>query len=144
MFSFFKKEKNSDQVNTIQSEVIKYIFEVIQSDHKIEKNEISTAVSVLEKKLDIKKDFSLKMFEDLIEKEHVNIDLSSICKSIKNSMIYSDRLKLIDCCWVVLLSDKDEDIFEISTIRKLSSLIGIEDQDFISIRNKVRDDVFSK
>ena len=144
MFSFFKKEKSSGQVNTIQSEVIKYIFEVIQSDHKIEKNEISTAVSVLEKKLDIKKDFSLKMFEDLIEKEHVNIDLSSICKSIKNSMIYSDRLKLIDCCWVVLLSDKDEDIFEISTIRKLSSLIGIEDQDFISIRNKVRDDVFSK
>jgi uncharacterized tellurite resistance protein B-like protein len=37
-----------------------------------------------------------------------------------------------------LMVDGKEDLFETSTVRTISSLLGLEDKDFILIRNRVK------
>ena len=55
------------------------------------------------------------------------------------SLSYEQRMDIILICWQVLMVDGIEDQLETSTVRTLSTLLGLEDKDFILIRNRVKD-----
>jgi uncharacterized tellurite resistance protein B-like protein len=57
---------------------------------------------------------------------------------LKSTLSYVERVNIIKICWKVLLIDSDQDVLETATVRKISILLGIEDRDFISIRNKIK------
>ena len=48
-------------------------------------------------------------------------------------------MDIILICWQVLMADGIEDQLETSTVRTLSTLLGLEDKDFILVRNRVKD-----
>jgi uncharacterized tellurite resistance protein B-like protein len=47
-------------------------------------------------------------------------------------------MDIILICWQVLMVDENEDQLETSTVRTISTLLGLEDKDFILIRNRVK------
>jgi|TARA_B100000787_G_C16189501_1_gene296577 uncharacterized tellurite resistance protein B-like protein len=136
----FQKSNTTDNTKKENrfTSLYKIIFEIIAADHEIRDDEIQIASKLLEDFFDIKNSISVLEFEKLRDKGHFNIDLTRITSEIKKILSYPERQKLIQICWEILLVDRNEDVLETSTVRKISILLGIEDQDFISIRNRVK------
>ena len=137
LFQKTNKTDNKEEDNRYIS-FYKIIFEIIAADHEIKDDEIQIASKLLEDFFGIEKPISILEFEKLRDNGYFNIDLTKITIELKKSLPYVERQKLIQICWQTLLIDKDEDVLETSTVRKISTLLGIEDQDFISIRNRVK------
>ena len=80
-----------------------------------------------------------EQFNNLANQQHFNTDLSQFSYRLKKSLSYEQRMDVILICWQVLMVDGKEDQLEVSTVRKISTLLGLEDKDFILIRNRVKD-----
>ena len=80
-----------------------------------------------------------EQFNKLADQQHFNTDLSQFSYRLKISLSYEQRMDVILICWQVLMVDGKEDQLEVSTARKISTLLGLEDKDFILIRNRVKD-----
>ena len=136
---FSKKETPETTDNSINSAVLRIIYEIIAADHVIKDEEIAITVELLKKYFDYDENqTSVDLFK-LKEENFFNTDLTKITYRLKNALAYNERINIIKVCWHVLLIDNNEDVLETATVRKISTLLGIEDKDFISIRNNIRE-----
>jgi len=137
-FQSFHEPKNSDEDN-FNADLYNLVYEVIVSDHKISPEEINLSAELIEFYFEIPKDINKREFLKLADKQHFNTDLSHFTQRLKTSLSYEQRMDIILICWQVLMVDGIEDQLETSTVRTLSTLLGLEDKDFILIRNRVKD-----
>ena len=132
-----KKDKNDD--NSFESDLYKLIYEIIIADHEITEQEINLASELLEFYFEIPIQNNKDQFNKLANQQHFNTDLSQFSYRLKTTLSYEQRMDVILICWQVLMVDGKEDQLEVSTARKISTLLGLEDKDFILIRNRVKD-----
>ena len=125
--------------NTFQADLYSLVYEVIIADHEISPEEIDLSSELVEYYFQIPKNDNKQEFLKLADKQHFNSDLSQFTQRLKLSLSYEQRMDIILICWQVLMADGIEDQLEISTVRTLSTLLGLEDKDFILIRNRVKD-----
>ena len=136
---FSKKETPETTDNSTNSAVLRIIYEIIAADHVIKDEEIAITAELLKKYFDYDENqTSVDLFK-LKEENFFNTDLTTITYRLKNALAYNERINIIKVCWHVLLIDNNEDVLETATVRKISTLLGIEDKDFISIRNNIRE-----
>ena len=136
--SFNKKEDKNDDYS-FESDLYKLIYEMIIADHEITKEEINLASELVEFYFKVPYQTNEEQFNKLTDQQHFNTDLSQFSFRLKTSLSYEQRMDVILICWQVLMVDGKEDELEVSTARKLSTLLGLEDKDFILIRNRVKD-----
>ena len=138
--NFFSKKETPQKIdNSTNSAVLRIIYEIIAADHVIKDEEIAITVELLKKYFDYDENqTSVDLFK-LKEENFFNTDLTKITYRLKNALAYNERINIIKVCWHVLLIDNNEDVLETATVRKISTLLGIEDKDFISIRNNIRE-----
>jgi uncharacterized tellurite resistance protein B-like protein len=115
------------------------IYEIIIADHEISPEEIDLSSELLDFYFQIPKKKNEIEFKKLVENQHFNTDLSQNAMRLKTSLSYEQRMDVILICWQVLMVDNNEDQLETSTVRTISTLLGLEDKDFILIRNRVKD-----
>ena len=132
-----KKDKNDD--HSFESDLYKLIYEIIIADHEISEQEINFASELVEFYFKIPIQNNKEQFNKLANQQHFNTDLSQFSYRLKKSLTYEQRMDVILICWQVLMVDGKEDQLEVSTARKISTLLGLEDKDFILIRNRVKD-----
>ena len=132
-----KKVKNEDQ--SFESDLYNLIYEIIIADHEISEQEINFASELVEFYFGIPIQSNKEQLNTLANQEHFNTDLSKFSYRLKRSLRYEQRMDVILICWQVLMVDGKEDQLEVSTVRKISTLLGLEDKDFILIRNRVKD-----
>ena len=132
-----KKVKNEDQ--SFESDLYNLIYEIIIADHEISEQEINFASELVEFYFGISIQNNKEQLNALANKEHFNTDLSQFSYRLKRSLSYEQRMDVILICWQVLMVGGKEDQLEVSTVRKISTLLGLEDKDFILIRNRVKD-----
>ena len=132
-----KKDKNDD--HSFESDLYNLIYEIIIADHEISEKEINFASELIEFYFKIPIQSNKEQFNKLANQQHFNTDLSQFSYRLKTSLTYEQRMDLILICWQVLMVDGKEDQLEVSTARKISTLLGLEDKDFILIRNRVKD-----
>ena len=132
-----KKVKNEDQ--SFESDLYNLIYEIIIADHEISEQEINFASELVEFYFRIPMQNNKEQFNKLANQQHFNTDLSNFSYRLKTSLTYEQRMDVILICWQVLMVDGKEDQLEVSTARKISTLLGLEDKDFILIRNRVKD-----
>ena len=132
-----KKDKNDD--HSFESDLYNLIYEIIIADHDISEQEINFASELVEFYFKIPIQSHKEQFTKLANEQHFNTDLSNFSYRLKTSLSYEQRMDVILICWQVLMVDGKEDQLEVSTVRKISTLLGIEDKDFILIRNRVKD-----
>jgi uncharacterized tellurite resistance protein B-like protein len=137
-FQSFHEPKNNDK-DTFLEDLYNIIYEVIIADHEISPEEIDLSAELVEYYFQIPKDINKPEFLKLAEKQHFNTDLSQFTQRLKTALSYEQRMDIILICWQVLMVDGIEDQLETSTVRTLSTLLGLEDKDFILIRNRVKD-----
>ena len=132
-----KKDKNDD--HSFESDLYNLIYEIIIADHEISEQEINFASELVEFYFKIPIQSNKEQFIKLANQQHFNTDLSQFSYRLKTSLSYEQRMDVILICWQVLMVDGKEDQLEVSTARKISTLLGLEDKDFILIRNRVKD-----
>ena len=132
-----KKDKNDD--HSFESDLYNLIYEIIIADHEISEQEINFASELVEFYFKIPIQNNKEHFNKLANQQHFNTDLSQFSYRLKTSLTYEQRMDVILICWQVLMVDGKEDQLEVSTARKISTLLGLEDKDFILIRNRVKD-----
>ena len=132
-----KKDKNDD--HSFESDLYNLIYEIIIADHEISVQEINFASELVEFYFKIPIQSNKEQFNKLANQQHFNTDLSQFSYRLKKSLSYEQRMDVILICWQVLMIDGKEDQLEVSTVRKISTLLGLEDKDFILIRNRVKD-----
>ena len=132
-----KRDKNDD--HSFESDLYNLIYEIIIADHEISEQEINFASELVEFYFKIPIQSNKEQFNKLANQQHFNTDLSQFSFRLKMSLSYEQRMDVILICWQVLMVDGKEDQLEVSTARKISTLLGLEDKDFILIRNRVKD-----
>ena len=132
-----KKDKNDD--HSFESDLYNLIYEIIIADHEISEQEINFASELVEFYFRIPTQSNKEQFNKLANQQHFNTDLSQFSYRLKTLLTYEQRMDVILICWQVLMVDGKEDKLEVSTARKISTLLGLEDKDFILIRNRVKD-----
>lgn len=138
--NFFSKKETPEVIdNSTNSDVLRIIYEIIAADHIIKDEEIAITVELLKKYFDYDENQTSADLFKLKEENFFNTDLTKITYRLKNTFAYNERINIIKICWHVLLIDNTEDLLETATVRKISTLLGIEDKDFISIRNNIRE-----
>ncbi len=136
-FQSFNQEEKKDEI-TIDNDLYNLIYEIIIADHEITTEEIELSSELIEFYFQIPKNQNKDEFQKLIDNQHFNTDLSQYSLRLKKSLSYEQRMDIILICWQVLMVDGNEDQLETSTARTISTLLGIEDKDFILIRNRVK------
>ena len=138
-FQSFNEKDEKDQDHSFESDLYNLIYEIIVADHEITEQEIDLASELVEYYFKIPNQKNKEQFNKLTEQQHFNTDLSQLSLRLKTSLSYEQRMDVILMCWQVLMVDGNEDQLEVSTARKISTLLGLEDKDFILIRNRVKD-----
>jgi len=138
-FQSFNEKKEVNEDHSFESDLYNLIYEIIVADHEITKQEINLASELVEYYFQIPAKSNKEQFNKLTDQEHFNTDISQFSLRLKTSLTYEQRMDIILICWQVLMVDGKEDQLEVSTVRKISTLLGLEDKDFILIRNRVKD-----
>ena len=141
MINKFFQSFNQPTINEdvpIDNDLYQLIYEIIIADHEITSDEISLSSELLEFYFQIPKQKNNEEFNKLVDNQHFNTDLSQCAMRLKTSLSYEQRMDIILICWQVLMVDNNEDQLETSTVRTISTLLGLEDKDFILIRNRVK------
>jgi uncharacterized tellurite resistance protein B-like protein len=137
-FKSFSEENSSDAETSFESDLYNLVYEVIIADHEISQEEIELASSLIHFYFKLPQEENKNYLEELAQKAHFNTDLSQFALRLKQMLSYEQRMDVILICWQVLMVDGKEDLLETSTVRTISSLLGLEDKDFILIRNRVK------
>ena len=138
-FQSFNEKKDTNDDHSFESDLYNLIYEIIIADHEISAQEINFASELVEFYFKIPIQSNKEQFNKLANQQHFNTDLSQFSYRLKTSLTYEQRMDVILICWQVLMVDGIEDQLETSTVRTLSTLLGLEDKDFILIRNRVKD-----
>ena len=138
-FQSFNENKDKNDDHSFESDLYNLIYEIIIADHEISEQEINFASELVEFYFKIPIQSNKEQFNKLANQQHFNTDLSQFSYRLKTSLNYEQRMDVILICWQVLMVDGKEDQLEVSTARKISTLLGLEDKDFILIRNRVKD-----
>ncbi|MDC1316083.1 TerB family tellurite resistance protein [Alphaproteobacteria bacterium] len=136
--SFFSKDKKKTSPSDVSPQLYKLIYEIIAVDNVVDDIEIELTSKLVNNFFGYNEDKSKMELIKLRDSNHFNPDLTKLTYDLKHSLSYIQRLNLIEICWQVLLVDNREDVLETSSARKISVLLGVEDNDFISIRNRVK------
>ena len=140
-FQSFNENKDKNDDHSFESDLYNLIYEIIIADHEISEQEINFASELVEFYFRIPMQNNKEQFNKLANQQHFNTDLSQFSYRLKTSLNYEQRMDVILICWQVLMVDGKEDQLEVSTVRKISTLLGLEDKDFILIRNRVKDSI---
>ena len=138
-FQSFNEKKDKNDEHSFELDLYNLIYEIIIADHEISAQEINFASELVEFYFKIPIQSNKEQFNKLANQQHFNTDLSQFSYRLKTSLTYEQRMDVILICWQVLMVDGKEDQLEVSTVRKISTLLGLEDKDFILIRNRVKD-----
>ena len=138
-FQSFNEKKDKNDEHSFELDLYNLIYEIIIADHEISEQEINFASELVEFYFKIPTQNNKEQFNKLANQQHFNTDLSQFSYRLKTSLSYEQRMDVILICWQVLMVDGKEDQLEASTVRKISTLLGLEDKDFILIRNRVKD-----
>ena len=138
-FQSFNEKKDKNDNHSFESDLYNLIYEIIIADHEISEQEINFASELIEFYFKIPIQSNKEQFTKLANQQHFNTDLFQFSYRLKTSLTYEQRMDVILICWQVLMVDGKEDQLEVSTVRKISTLLGLEDKDFILIRNRVKD-----
>lgn len=74
----------------------------------------------------------MQAFRDILIQD---IPLEDVCLQIKNNMDFHSRLQLLHFLFGIALADGHAHTTEVNTIEKISKWLGINQYDFISIKN---------
>ena len=121
--SFNEKKDNNEAILLTQVYTIlfmKLLLQIIKLEQEI------NLVKLVEYYFKIPASTNTEQFNKLADQKHFNTDLSQFSRRLKTALSYEQRMDIILICWQVLTVDDNEDKLEVSTARKISTLLVLK------------------
>jgi len=114
------------------------LHEVACADNKFLPKEKETIIRVLEEYTHLAQDDIPYVMQAVEEAAAEKIDLYAFTREISQHLSYEQKRPLIDCLFQVACADRELDNSENEVIRKISNLCGLDHEDFIASKLKVK------
>lgn len=114
------------------------MFEVVRSDGKIQRTELIAMSEVLRAHFDIDEDDIQTMVELAQETSKEATSLQGFTRSICDSWGNAKRAKLLEHLWVIALADKTVDAHERHTVRKVASLLFLNEMQIVQAKENAK------
>jgi len=114
------------------------LWVVAKADNKFLAQEENQIKEVITDYCNIDKGDLPLVLNSIKEAEREAIDLYSFTSTISKDLNYQAKISILENLFRVACSDKDLDDKEVETIRKISSLLGLEHSDFINAKIKIK------
>lgn len=133
--------RNKTTTGSFAMTLLVLIAAVMKADGKILQSELNYVKNYFQKAFgaDSAKE-AIVLLRDILKQD---IPVDEVCYQIKNNLDYSSRLQLLHLLFGLSLADNHIDIKEIHIIERISTLIGISQNDYISIKAMFYKDVNS-
>ena len=139
MFKFFKN-KNSKDYSKTNEELLTKTASLLIHAAKIDENYTNNEKKIIKKTLiqlgieEPKADQIMLTAEINEEKSNQILDFT---KEIKNADS-EFKIKIIETLWTIIYSNKEEDIYESSLMRRLSGLLYLDNKTVGDIKKKIK------
>lgn len=127
----FKSEESaaapSDQDLKLATATLMY--ELIRSDGEVYEGELKHMRALLEKEFDLEPDSVAKLMEDAQESASEAISLQGFTREICENWDNEKRVKMVEYLWIIALADDHIDPQERHLVRKLASLLYVNEKE---------------
>ncbi len=130
---FFKKEKNE---NSDLSKVAALLIHAAKIDENFSSEEEKIIVQTLFKFDPNIQNIEIIMKEGKIIEEDAN-QILDFTREVKG-MDQKDKIKIIECLWRIIYSNKKADMYETNLMRRLSGLLYIDNKIMGDIKEKIK------
>ncbi len=127
-------ERNNNQTNQGDFYISLLILSaaVIKADKKIHNNELDFVKSYFTRMFGNQKaEQFMQMLSQILQHD---VSVQDVCLQIKQYMEYESRLQLLHFLYGIAAADHDIDPREIDIIKYISNLLGISEDDYVSIK----------
>ena len=131
-------EKASVTEHDIQLAAATLLFEVIKADHVIEDSEITSVSSLLEKHFSLDKEEVDNLIQLARDSSEEASCLQSFTRTICENYDNKQRCELVQYCWLIAFADGTIDTHERHLIRKIASLLYLNDKQIIQTRESAK------
>ncbi len=137
--NLFKKENNkSDTISfeptELQIAVSKILVRTAKIDDEFHILEEQKILELLNKYFSLSDEDSKNLMELGISEEKSATDLYAYTNTIKKSMELSERKKIIEMMWQIIITDDNFDPYENNLVWRVAELIGISTRERVQIK----------
>ena len=132
---FFKKNKDKIKVNNL-SKVAALLIHAAKIDENFSNEEEKIIVQTLFKLDPNIQNIEIIMKEGKIIEEDAN-QILDFTREVKG-MDQKDKIKIIECLWRIIYSNKKADMYETNLMRRLSGLLYIDNKIMGDIKEKIK------
>ena len=131
---FFKKEEVKD--NKFLTKVCALLIHAA----KIDQNYTDKEEEIIKKTLNelgVEDENISKTIEEAKIIEETSNQILDFTREVKGSP-EQDKIKIIECLWSIIYSDKDADMYETNLMRRLAGLLYIDNKTMSDIKEKIK------
>lgn len=138
--SVWREEKEHSQVKDIDDKVALgvLLWVVAEADEKFLPEEEKKIKEILTSYTEISDEDLPVVLASIREANRERIDLYHFTHQIGKNLPYKVRVSIIENLFRVACADKDLDVNEVETIRKISGLLRLTHKDFIDTKIKIK------
>ena len=130
-----KKDPNESDLKLAAATLM---FEVVRSDGKIDRTELIAMSEVLRSHFDIDDD-DIKIMIELAQQTSTEAtSLQGFTRDICDNWGNAKRAKLLEHLWVIALADKTIDAHERHTVRKVASLLYLNEMQIVQAKENAK------
>ena len=114
------------------------LFSVSNADGEIDKKEIDIIKEII---IDYFSIDSLVAEDFIIKSKNIfeqSTDIYEFGRKLNSSFSYQDKIDFIRCTFEVAFVDKNMDYLEEHTIKKISSILNVEQEDLINSKKEIK------
>ena len=135
MFNFFNKKSKISKETSVLSKTASLLIHAAKIDQLYTDNE-RTIIEKTLIELGAEKDKLNEIMTIAEQNEKNSNQILDFTKDIKN-MDEKFKIKIIECLWNIIYSDKNSDIYESNLMRRLSGLLYLDNKVVGNIKQKI-------
>ena len=117
------------------------LVRVARSDNDYAEAEVARIEEIARNRYGLSADEATALRTDAETLETEAPDTVRFTRAIKDSVVYEERLAVIEALWKVVLADGSRSDEENAMLRLVASLLGVEDKDSAVARQRVAEDI---
>ena len=124
----------NDSEQSLQLAAATLMVEVLSADSIVDQREVEHSLKLLSNRFDLSQNDLKQLFDAAHEKSNDAISLQGFTREICDQLDNIERVKLLSMLWEIALVDDELDANERHLIRKIASLLYLNDKQIVQAK----------
>jgi len=127
-------DDNINPVQSLQLAAATLMIEVLSADSVIDERETKHSLNLLANRFSLEQNDLSELFDNARKKSDEAISLHSFTREICDQLDNTERVQLLSLLWEIALVDEELDANERHLIRKIASLLYLNDKQIVQAK----------